>query len=456
MELDKRPHARGRYRPTNRLTIQAESKEIHRQENRAGDDSTMNRKGIVIGIFIAAFALALPMGAMADWKVYYTGKAAKMFGSYGRGSFATRMQCEAYRTSRPGFESGNSYCSGFDTVASAPVKPAQPKNTGAAQQQQQQQQQQAADQARAAAEKAFADDKANLLGSMKVPDSSNAAQPNVPGADDGLKPAGTSFFGLGGGSGTTESAAVSAEAQSEQADYDRMNTEWIRKQKLLIAERLKKPNKYVPIMYRSLKLKAPPPLPPTKWDNLRPGDVLLISREGITDPSFWINLGDRLTTDMGSPASHTVLYLKTVNGRKLFLDHTPAKGSQVIDEAEFLRRYGHRGVLVASPRIDVAQPVKEAETARIWDVTKQLVKKEAAVQEGKTGNIVDLTGFGLYGNDNMVCSEVSRWVLVKSGRDIPESASPLKRVLGIHYGPANFFSDDYNFVITPLWQPVEK
>jgi hypothetical protein len=51
----------------------------------------------------------------------------------------------------------------------------------------------------------------------------------------------------------------------------------------------------------------------------------------------------------------------------------------------------------------------------------------------------------------MVCSEADRWVLVNSGRKIPETASPLKRLLGIHYGPANFFSDDKNFIITPLY-----
>jgi len=31
-----------------------------------------------------------------------------------------------------------------------------------------------------------------------------------------------------------------------------------------------------------------------------------------------------------------------------------------------------------------------------------------------------------------------------------------KRLLGIHYGPANFFSDDYNFIITPLYAVQEN
>lgn len=51
----------------------------------------------------------------------------------------------------------------------------------------------------------------------------------------------------------------------------------------------------------------------------------------------------------------------------------------------------------------------------------------------------------------MVCPEAGSWILVNSGLKIPETASPLKRLLGIHYGPANFFSDDKNFIITPLY-----
>ena len=46
-----------------------------------------------------------------------------MFGSGGRGNFASKSQCESYRISRPGFESMNSYCSGFDRYV-APAPPA--------------------------------------------------------------------------------------------------------------------------------------------------------------------------------------------------------------------------------------------------------------------------------------------------------------------------------------------
>lgn len=392
----------------------------------------MAKKLTTTGIFVL-FALCLfPTNGLTDWKVYYTGKAAGMFGSYGRGSFATKTQCESYRVSRPGLERNNSYCSGYDTASSKPVN--QDKKTGDKPGPAQGMVQQALPpKPVTTGESQFARDKEELLGTMKIP-----------APDETLQPGGTAFFASGGRN-------TSPEAGKEQEEFEKDYALWVKKQKQLIEERTKRSNRYVPEIYKSLKSKAPPPLPPRKYDELQPGDVILISRDDSYS-SFFINLGDRLTTDLKSPASHTVLFLKTVNGKKLFLDHTPGRGSHVIDEDEFLRLYGSREMLAASPRVAVAQPVKEAQTRAIWQNAKKLLANE----ENRTGNIIDQTGYGLYGNDNMVCSEASRWVLVKSGRDIPESASPLKRILGIHYGPANFFADDYNFIITPLWGPAQK
>lgn len=76
-------------------------------------------------LFLFILALIPAQDALAGWQIHYSGKAAKMFGYGGRGNFATKSQCESYRISRPGFESMNSYCSGFDApkpyVAPAPA-----------------------------------------------------------------------------------------------------------------------------------------------------------------------------------------------------------------------------------------------------------------------------------------------------------------------------------------------
>lgn len=240
------------------------------------------------------------------------------------------------------------------------------------------------------------------------------------------------------------------EARLEQVEYENMNDRWVQDQKHLIEQRLKNPNPYAGEIYRSLKTNAPPALPDRKYDKLQPGDVLLFSPDDTK--TFWINFGDKLSSASKSPAYHTVLYLKEVNGKKLFLDNRPGRGSHVISEEEFLRTYGRSDALAAS----LAQPLTKDEAGKIWNTAKELIKKESVIQQNASGNIFDKTGYGLYGNDNMVCSETSRWALVKAGRDIPETASPLKRLLGIHYGPSNFYNDNHNFIITPLWGAAEK
>lgn len=71
----------------------------------------------------AALLTCLLVGttAQADWKLYYTGEAARMFGGQGRGSWPTRQGCEQWRLShlhgefKASFEYRRSYCAGFDS-----------------------------------------------------------------------------------------------------------------------------------------------------------------------------------------------------------------------------------------------------------------------------------------------------------------------------------------------------
>lgn len=240
------------------------------------------------------------------------------------------------------------------------------------------------------------------------------------------------------------------ETRLEQVEYENTNDRWVQSQRHLIEQRLKDPNPYAGEIYRSLKTNAPPALPDRKYDNLKPGDILLFHPDDT--PSELTKWGDRFSSLTDSPASHTVLYLKEVNGKKLFLDNTMGRGAHVISEDEFIRAYGKRDALIAS----LAQPITRDEADKIWVAAKEAIKKEAAIQQKKSGNIVDQTGYGLYGDDNIVCSEASRWALIKADRDIPETVSPFKALMGIDYGPANFYSDNQNFIITPLWAPDER
>lgn len=124
----------------------------------------------IIGIIILTLAVITPEAALADWKVYYTGDAARMFGSGGRGSFATRAQCEAYNNSRPPFERNNSYCSGFDTPSSSPPAanrrtpaPSPPIGDGGAAARDKEEQRQLQLQR----EEQFSEDQIQLLGTLK-------------------------------------------------------------------------------------------------------------------------------------------------------------------------------------------------------------------------------------------------------------------------------------------------
>ena len=53
-------------------------------------------------VFLFILALMPAQDAFAGWQIHYSGKAAKMFGYGGRGNFATKSQCESYRTAGRG------------------------------------------------------------------------------------------------------------------------------------------------------------------------------------------------------------------------------------------------------------------------------------------------------------------------------------------------------------------
>lgn len=134
------------------------------------------------GFFIAILAVIAPEVALADWKVYFTGQAQAMWGAAGRGNFATRSQCEAYISSSAGFERNNSHCAGFDNSTEAPSMPGGTSGDNGAsagveeaqrqQRLQEEQQERESELARQkerelARQKKFADEKAQLLGTLK-------------------------------------------------------------------------------------------------------------------------------------------------------------------------------------------------------------------------------------------------------------------------------------------------
>lgn len=240
---------------------------------------------------------------------------------------------------------------------------------------------------------------------------------------------------------TRSSKRVDLTLVNERDEFEKMNAEWMKKQKKLIEERLQTPNTYADAVYKSLKANIPPP-PWIRINELRPGDVLLFKGKAISYVDNKISGGNA-----ASPAAHTVIYLKDVNGHKLFLDNQPNEGPHIISGEEFLRLYGSRGADVAK----LAQPLNEKEGRALFSAAlgmaqknnKQLVNKDTWF--GKY--LLADTNYGVWGDNNVVCSEADWAVINASGRTIPHTDNMLKLALGLNFSPSDFYSSPY-FLVT--------
>ena len=233
----------------------------------------------------------------------------------------------------------------------------------------------------------------------------------------------------------------------EQDAFDNMNAEWLNHQKQIIEQRLAKPNKYANAIYKSLKTNAPP-LPWKTFNELASGDVLLLEGEGFSKA---ITGADNLISTSESRASHTVLYLKEVNGKKLFLDNQPGVGPRVISEDLFMATYGHRGAEVAK----LAQPLNPKEAKKLFTAAMELAQKNnKEIVNNWFGKPLPNTNYGIWGKDNVVCSEADWAIINAGGRNIPKSGDRIKVAAGVDYSPADFSNSQF-FLVTPLVMPSQ-
>jgi len=236
--------------------------------------------------------------------------------------------------------------------------------------------------------------------------------------------------------------------RTEQS-VEEMRSAWIANQKRLVEQRLREPNQDAVAITRSLKTKAPP-LPCKKFDELQPGDVLLIEARGGGVAAWAINAADRvLSGEKASTSSHTVLYLKEVRGQKHFLENVPGEGPRVIFEDEFLKRYGARGAEVAK----LAQPLNDQEARRLYSAAVEMAASNRKKEQESRWYDLDKTHYGVWGKDNVVCSEADWALLNTAGRKVPASRDPAKGHLGIRVSPADFFKNGQYFLVSPLEMP---
>jgi len=427
----------------------------------------------IIGIFLLIFTTIAPETVLADWKIYYTGVIGQQSGYHGRGSFATQLQCEQYRMTMPG--GSMSYCSGFDTPT--PSSPSGNDDAAALKQENQRQLQLQREQKERelelARQKKFAEEKDKLLRSFKGTSTGTLGLKTGTGTLSGciekdhacvlngtpccasysctgkfpntycgsFKGTDTNTLGL-----KTGTRSVDPKVLQEQNEFEKMNAEWMKKQKQLIEQRLTEPNKDAAAITKSLKTHAPPPPPWKTFNELRAGDVLLIEGEGISKGISYTD--NKLSSGNNtSNTSHTVTYLKKVNGKKLFLDNQPFEGPRIISEDEFLELYGPRGVHVAK----LAQQLNEKEGKDLFAAAVAMAQKNRKeIAKNWFGTPLLGTNYGTWGKANVVCSEAD-WALINAtGRNIPKSEDRTKVNLGVDFSPADFYNSPY-FLVTPLW-----
>lgn len=242
--------------------------------------------------------------------------------------------------------------------------------------------------------------------------------------------------------GTQDSKPVDLTVAQEQDEFEKMNAEWVKKQKQLIEQRLSKPNKYASAIYKSLKTKAPL-LPYKTFDELQPGDVLLFDGQLIAAAD------NALSSGTSSRAAHTVLYLKEINGKKYFLDNQPFQGPRIISEEDFLSLYGSREAQVAK----LAQPLNKEESKQLFSAAVEMAQKNRKeIMNNWFGNPLLDTNYGPWGKENVVCSEAD-WALINAaGRNIPTSGDQTKTNLGIDYSPADYANSQF-FLVTNFIMP---
>jgi len=259
------------------------------------------------------------------------------------------------------------------------------------------------------------------------------------------------------------SSAGKDEVESARVELEIMKPATMQSVKASIAQRQEGPNLQAQSITRSLKIKAPllppPPPPPGKmFFYLQPGDVLLVAPPDTLTFDAWIGhyirLFDKLSSwEWETHASHCFIYLREVKGVKLFQDNLPGEGFRIKTEDQITEQYAGR-------YLDVAHPLNKVGANSLWAAAKELGIRQlnADLKKLSEPDLVRMmdkwTNYGLVGDDNLVCSESARFALIWAGLEIKQTDSLLKKLIGIYFGPANFYSDKQNFLIIPLgWLP---
>jgi hypothetical protein len=248
-----------------------------------------------------------------------------------------------------------------------------------------------------------------------------------------LKTSGTSGsqLALKTGSPPPQAASPNPLVRNEQDEFERKQAEWLRKQQDLIRESVARDKKWRSEVLASIEaLKVPNPAArPKAMDDDQPGDVLLIGPDDSTtaraikvaDP-FYRALDYFASGKVSAPkveegkATHVLTFVKRVNGKMLFLDHT-LEGSRVLDEDGLTQKYGNRSIYIAKPQAKI-------DGRKLWETARQAALKKKS-------------DYGLFGS-SVVCSERAAIAVAKASGSAID-----KEKHGFGLGPIDITPNDF-------------
>jgi len=237
------------------------------------------------------------------------------------------------------------------------------------------------------------------------------------------------------------------DAMKEQEKMETNTQTWVEYQKEQFKIRLEQPNYWCQHYYENLEKNdtAKMPLPYKKFNELQPGDVLLFApKSGDLGGAVVADVSNFGQESQESNASHTVTYLKVVNGKKIFLDNQLGEGPQIISEDQLIKKYeGHDAQVAKLSQFGIAQPLNPKEAQMLYEKALELAKKN--LESEKLGK----NNYG-FGKGNLVCSSASWTLITSTGRELPLSKSWVSTATGVNFSPADFYAYKQYFLITPL------
>lgn len=210
----------------------------------------------------------------------------------------------------------------------------------------------------------------------------------------------------------------------EQNDYDKKNKQWLIKQQDLIRQAVTSEQKVDKKILLDIHQNKVPNLPQKTLNHLKSGDVILLRQDNSVISST-IPYGDVLSRWVQTKSlkskkydiSHSVVYLKSIKGKRLYLDHQFGdKFARIIDEDTFLKRYEKRLSYVARPKALI-------NGKKLWEAAKGVAIK-------------DNTPYGVFG-ENVVCSEIDTFAVVQA------TGKKLSFLKNERWGPINMTPSDF-------------